>query len=390
MNSRERLLKTFLGEKTDRVPISPFLYFNSVYEMFDYYPEMDTYYDPPDFNVIEKFVEMFDRWGMDCMHSLGSVWDLYAQDSMIDQSIVRAWDNWDVTIAKQRNKEERLTTITINTPEGELRHVEKTNRQSRYLIVSAPQEHLIKTAKDFDILRKYAPPADFMDCRLIRRAREAVGDNGIVASCTNGVYNTLGRIFRNLEQVLLDPLTDEGFYREMMDYFTEQLINRFRNMVENGADVIEIAANLATSSVGPKYFQDYVQEYENRLLQSVHQAGGLTLYHNCGDANAIMHLYNEMEIDCWGYVVGPPYGDVDLDKVLEVIRPDMALRGNIDQVEFLRTANPKQVEEAVRNLLEKVKPRGNWILATSDFFSDETPYANIEAFVKAGREYGQY
>ena len=390
MNTRELIMKTFRGERTDRVPISPFLYYNSVYEMFDYFPDMDTYYDPPDFDVIEKFVEMIDRWGMDCIHSLGSVWDLYAQDTMIDQSIVRAWDNWDVTVERERSKDKRLTTITIKTPEGVLRHVEKTNRQSRFLIVSAPQEHIIKTPKDFDILRKYAPPADFMDCRLIQRARKAVGEKGIVASCTNGVYNTLGRIFRNLEQVMLDPHTDEIFYREMMEYFTEQLIKRFEKMIQNGADVIEVAANLATSAVGPQYFQDYVLEYENRLLNAIYTAGALNLYHNCGDADAIMHLYNEMEIDCWGYVVGPPFGDVDLEKALETIRPDMALRGNIDQVEFLRNATPQEVEEKVRILMEKVKPRGNWILATSDFFFDGTPPENIEAFVRAGLEFGQY
>jgi len=40
--------------------------------------------------------------------------------------------------------------------------------------------------------------------------------------------------------------------------------------------------------------------------------------------------------------------------------------------------------------LEKVKPRGNWILSTTDFFFDETPYENIRAFAEAGLEYGKY
>jgi uroporphyrinogen-III decarboxylase len=68
----------------------------------------------------------------------------------------------------------------------------------------------------------------------------------------------------------------------------------------------------------------------------------------------------------------------------------MTLRGNIDQVEFLRSATPEQIKERVRALLEKVKPRGNWILCTSDFPFDGLPYENMQAFAEAGREYGRY
>ena len=103
-----------------------------------------------------------------------------------------------------------------------------------------------------------------------------------------------------------------------------------------------------------------------------------------------MHLYNQLETDCWGYVTPPPYGDVEVDEVLRVIRPDMVLRGNIDQVDFLLNATPAEVRARVRDLLLKVKPRGNWILSTTDWWVDGLPQANLEAFVDAALEYGQY
>jgi len=103
-----------------------------------------------------------------------------------------------------------------------------------------------------------------------------------------------------------------------------------------------------------------------------------------------MHLYNDLDIDCWGYVTPPPFADVDLDEALRVIRPNIALRGNIDQVEFLAKATPPEIKDRVRALLDKVKPRGNWILSTSDFYFDGCPYENIMAFADAGREYGVY
>ena len=44
----------------------------------------------------------------------------------------------------------------------------------------------------------------------------------------------------------------------------------------------------------------------------------------------------------------------------------------------------------MHQVLEKVKPRGNWILSTTDFFLDGVPYSKINAFAEAGREYGAF
>jgi uroporphyrinogen decarboxylase len=389
MNGRERLLNAMRHQPTDRVPVAPFTYYNAIYEMFDYEPKIGAFFNPSDFDPIVKFVEYCDTFGFDVMHVLGTVWDLWAADSMFDQSLCRSAENWDVHIDDQyKGEAELLRTIDIRTPGGNLRHVEKHDRTSKYLIVSAATEHLIKTRADFEILRRYAPPADRMDTQLITRACAATGDKGIVTACTSGSFNILG-LFRKLEDVLTDPHNDEGFYREMVAYFLPGLIQRAKKMVEAGADVIEVAGHW-TGQVGPKTFQKYILENENQLAKAIHEMGALVLYHNCGDAAKIMRFYNDLEIDCWGYLTPPPHADVILEEALAVLRPTLTLRGNIDQVSFLMTATPEQVKDRVREVLSKVMPRGNWILSTTDFFFDGTPYANIRALAEAGREFGQY
>lgn len=390
MNGRERLLRTLKGEEVDRVPVSPFLYYNNVYEMFDYKLDIETFFDPPDFDPIERFVDYCDHFGFDVLHSLGSVWDFHtAYNSTNDMSFARAWDNWDVTIADERSGDRKQRTVTVRTPDGEIQWAEKYSRTSPYLIVAAPTEYPMKTKEDFELIREYAPPADRMDCRLIRRAREAVGEKGLVTTCMHGAFNQLAQ-FRRLDRVMLDPFEDEGFYREMMEWCVGRILERSEKAMEEGPDVFEVAANLATSDVGPKFYTDYVMEYENRLLNGLHEMGALVIFHNCGDAAKIMHLCNDLDIDCWGYLTPRPFGDVDVDEALHVMRPDLALRGNIDQVKFLVEASPEEVTARVRDTLAQVKPRGNWILSTTDFFSDGTPYENIEAFASAGREYGVY
>ena len=390
MNGRERLNKVLAGEPTDRVPVSPFLYYNAIYEMFDYRPSIEHFFNPPDFDPVVKYVEYCDFFGFDVLHVLGTVWDVWTANTMFDQTISRSAENWDVSISDQYigEQEELERCLVIRTPGGNLRHVEKHTRTSPYLIVSATTEHLIKTLQDFDILTRYFPPVDRMDCSLIRRARQAVGDKGLVTANTHGSFNILG-MFRKLDDVLTDPLLDEGFYRAMVEFFLPHLVQRAKVMVENGADVIEVAGHW-TGQVGPRTFQKYILEYENRLARAIHETGAKIIYHNCGDAARIMHFYNDLEIDCWGYLTPPPHADVILEDALRILRPNLTLRGNIDQITFLMEATPQQVREKVRDVLETVKPRSNWILSTTDFFFDGTPYENIRAFAEAGLEYGWY
>src|SRR5574341_1472865 len=294
MNGRERLLKALRHEPTDRVPVAPFTYYNAIYEMFDYVPKIGTFFNPPDFDPIEKFVEYCDYLGFDVLHVLGSVWDVWVANTLMDQTIARSANNWDVKIEDQyHGEDELLRTLTIRTPGGELRHVERHNRTSKYLIVSATQEYLIKTRQDFEILRRYAPAADKMDCQLISRARQATGNKGLVTANTHGSFNILG-MFRKLEDILVDPLLDEVFYQEMVDYFLPRLVQRAKKMIESGADVIEVAGHW-TGQVGPKTFQKYILENENRLVKAIHTLGAPVIYHNCGDAAKIMRFYNRSE-----------------------------------------------------------------------------------------------
>jgi len=57
---------------------------------------------------------------------------------------------------------------------------------------------------------------------------------------------------------------------------------------------------------------------------------------------------------------------------------------------FLKNASAEEVKDRVKKLLCKVKPRGNFILGTSDYLSEGTPYENIKALIEAGYEYGSY
>ncbi len=56
---------------------------------------------------------------------------------------------------------------------------------------------------DFERIRRYAPPPDTMDCRLISRAKDAVGDKGLVTAVDGGYLTDLGRKAAEHAQALI-------------------------------------------------------------------------------------------------------------------------------------------------------------------------------------------
>jgi len=75
---------------------------------------------------------------------------------------------------------------------------------------------------------------------------------------------------------------------------------------------------------------------------------------------------------------------VKLHEVIDMI-PDVVLIGNVDPVRVMLQGSPEKVYENTLDLRRKMKGHKNFILSTGCDLPPETPFENIEAFVKAGR-----
>ena len=174
MTGRERLVQTLRGQRADRMPISPFIYNNNIFEMFGYKPDINTYMSPPDFDLARKVRGVFRLFGFDVLFAPGHVWDCYIPPSA---------ENWEVTITRDGDQDKQRRDLVIKTPEGELTQVIDFIRSSTHLIVLAQQKYIIETRRDFEIFSKYVPPATFLDCSASEpgqsgRGRQGAGERG--------------------------------------------------------------------------------------------------------------------------------------------------------------------------------------------------------------------
>jgi uroporphyrinogen decarboxylase len=375
MTGRERLLKSFRQEAVDRVPVAPFIHVNFVKEFFN----ADT------IDIIEKTIEVYEHFGFDMIHR--NCMSVYYDD--IDLS----GPGWQVQRQTKTDGRNETRATVIHTPGGDLTETFKLNWMSRYDAEASVMEYFIKTEKDFDIFCKHQPPLGTVDTSDITKAKKLVCDSskGMIAPWIQGAFNYLAIHYRKLDDLLMDAMINPTFYNRMMEYFLErnkQIITRY---IEAGVDAFSYAGNIASGKlIGIDFFNEHVLPYEKRLIDFIKSKGVYVLYHNCGYGMKLFPAYRNLGMNVYESLTPPPFGDTILEKAFEIMPATITLSGNIDQIEFLKAANPIAIRKRVKEVLEKSKNRGNFILSTTDYFGEQTPYENIFTFAKAGRDFGRY
>jgi uroporphyrinogen-III decarboxylase len=97
----------------------------------------------------------------------------------------------------------------------------------------------------------------------------------------------------------------------------------------------------------PRDFREFVFDYDKRIIDMIHDAGGLCWVHCHGKLGPVMKMFVEMGVDCLNPIEPPPMGDISLLKARSRIGDHVALEGNIEQGEFY-TATPQRMEQLVQ------------------------------------------
>ena len=376
MTARDRLLGSLRCQAVDRIPVSPFIWVNYI-NWF-----LSAGFTLQDEELDEKVLDVSRQIGFDpVVRTCGAH----------SGNTLEPAPGWDVrTEHSSLSPNDRVEKIIIQTPKGPLSQTRRMTRVNAYDELAAESEHFIKTLQDLELFMRHQPEIDAPDLSRITRCRRMVGDDGITAPWLQGVFNTCARL-AGLENLMVWACDQPEEYRRFMAYTVKRTAARGAQMARAGADVISFEGNMATATmVGPSFYREFVLEYERDAIREIRSAGAEVLYHNCGDCNALLGVYNELGISALESLTPPPFGDCDIRGAKAVLSKDIAVSGNIDQIEFLLRASPGEVYASARELLGLWKDRGGFILATSDYLMEGTPIENLKALVDSVHDFGRY
>ena len=167
--------------------------------------------------------------------------------------------------------------------------------------------------------------------------------------------------------------------------FTTSVIKKYVNaLIENGAQLICVLEPSAVM-LGPDQFEIFSSNYVKAICEICDCKEVTSVYHICGNSSHLVQKMCEAGVD--GLSLDSHETGIDLPAIAKEIPSDVVLIGNLNPVGSILNGKPEDIMRDINNLLEAMDEFPNYILSTGCDLPQEIPLENIDAFMKAGRDY---
>lgn len=183
---------------------------------------------------------------------------------------------------------------------------------------------------------------------------------------------------RGINALMLDFYDDPAFVRDLFEFVVDMELRYARAQAAVGIDLIGIG-DAAASLVGPRFYDQLVWPYEQKLVNGLHELGLPVRLHICGDTRRIVGGMGRLGCEI-----------VDLDYLTPMslgraaMGPGQVLLGNIDPVRALRNVSPDDVRSAIAECHQQSGPR--YIVGAGCEVPRDTPHENVRALIDYARE----
>ncbi len=226
----------------------------------------------------------------------------------------------------------------------------------------------------------------------IARVRESAGPDAVIRGCGTGPF-VLAAHLCGIERLLMWMAeTDSGLadHRARLDELfslgLETLVAFATAQLEAGATIVQLADSLASINViSPDMYRRYAFPYEKRFFEAMRgpceKHGALALLHICGDNTRVFEDFvaTGADIICVDHAAS-------LRTARTIVGDRACLIGNMDPAGNLLWGSPDEVYREATGLFDAGLP-GKYILGTGCEVSVKTPPENLDAMIRAAREY---
>ena len=185
---------------------------------------------------------------------------------------------------------------------------------------------------------------------------------------------------RGINTLMMDFYEDPAFVTDLFEFVLDLELRFAKAQIEAGCDLMGVG-DAAASLIGPALYEQYVWPYEKRMVDAIHEMGGLVRLHICGDTRPILGGIGKLGCEI-----------VDLDYMVpmsegrEAMGPGQVLLGNIDPVAVLRGGTPNSVYEAIAECHCQAGSR--YIVGAGCEVVRDTPHPNVHVLGRYAQEHG--
>ena len=220
---------------------------------------------------------------------------------------------------------------------------------------------------------------------------EAFHRNGYAVRATVGhTFETAWQI-RGMEDFLMDFHTSPAIPDILLERLTERNCGMIRQFASMGVDIIRLGDDVGTQHgmmMSPDVWRSFLKPRLARIIRTAKDINTdvLIFYHSDGNIDAIipdlieigLDILNPVQPECLDPVVcKKKYGD------------KLSFWGTMGTQSVMPFGTPDEVRKTVRHMIDEVGYDGGLVLAPTHVLEPEVPWANIDAYVTACREFGR-
>jgi len=214
----------------------------------------------------------------------------------------------------------------------------------------------------------------------IRHMREQVGGQVAIMGWVEGALAQAADL-RGVDNIMFDLVDRPEWAMELLQKCVDVEIAFAQAQIDAGADIVGLG-DAVGSLISPAMYRKYALPFEQKISAAVHEKGGFTRLHICGNTS---HILTDMARS------GADIVDIDwmvnASEASDAFVGKAALCGNFDPVGIMLQGTPQQVENAVLASAREGGPR--WFCAAGCEIPDGTPHENLNAQTKALRRIGE-
>jgi uroporphyrinogen decarboxylase len=258
----------------------------------------------------------------------------------------------------------------------------------KYLEASFLPFAKVQSVDDLD--RSHFPVAGWFDYSTVKQQCRDIKDQGYaVCFGTAGDMDFINSIARarGTEQVLIDLITDDPVYLEIMDArfrFYFEMHESVLRAAEGLIDFTHIGEDLGTQisqvidfDIFDKHFTPKFKKY----FEMVHQYGARTMMHMCGCVRAFLPRLIELGLDVYD-VVQPTNQEMDIEVLKNDFGDHLTFCGSICVQSTLAFGSVADVVKEVERR-KRLFSEGGLFLGPSHAIQVGTPIENIIALYKS-------
>ena len=238
------------------------------------------------------------------------------------------------------------------------------------------KQHPVGSPADLERLRDPDPGADGR-MPIVLSVVEAMSEE---FDCINAAYVsgpfTLASLLTGAGNALRSVIRHQDFLRDLLQYCTRAIIRYSRALVEHGANVVCILEPTA-GILSPRQFEINSAVYLREITAAVAVP---SILHICGDTNVL--IPNMLATNCSAISVD---SQVDMNQVLQRVRGDIRVFGNIDPVNVVAYGSTEDIDGALLELIPLARGNDNLTISTGCDLPLDTNLENLSHLFRESR-----